>query len=539
MYDLASWLILALTSGVLALLLPFAFHRSWLLWAVRRRGEAHAPPNWSGPLPLVTIQLPVYNEANVVARLIDAACRVDYPRGQLEIQVLDDSSDETSHVAGERARFWRRRGIRISHLRRRDRQGFKAGALAWGLERADGEFVVVLDADFVAPRSLIRDLLPPFVDPGVGMVQARWDHLNEKEGWLTRAQALLLDGHFFFEQGGRFALGRFFNFNGTAGMWRRRCLTEAGGWEADTLTEDLDLSYRAQMKGWRFVYRGDVGVPAELPSTVGALEVQQKRWAQGGIQTARKLLPRLLRGPWSPAVKLEAAVHLCGHVAHPLTLALGLLIYPAALARRALDLEKLLALDLLVFAAATVPFAVFYAAAGRCRRRPWRSLVPSVAVTLALGVGLSAPVSRAVVRGLGSSRDPFVRTPKRGGRRRSGYAAGSGWPDAVSKLVLGALMVAATAAAAVQGFWGSIPFLLLFASGWLGLGVGGLRGARPAVSGRGGLRSTPLADGAYDVVQQETVHGHPDQEADRRGLWPDPGRLVGAESPVTEEGEAA
>jgi len=317
-----------LTAAVLALLLPFASHRTHLLWLARRpRPRVGA---WEGPLPVVTVQLPVYNERDVVERLIDAACGMDYPRDRLEVQVLDDSTDDTVAAAAARVEVWQSRGVRVSHLRRDVRTGFKAGALAFGAAQARGDLLLVLDADFVAPPGLVHDLLGPFQDQGVGMVQARWDHLNAEENRLTRAQALVLDGHFFFEQGGRYVGGRFFNFNGTAGMWRRSCLEDAGGWQADTLTEDLDLSYRAQMRGWRFVFLEDVGVPAEVPASVGALEVQQRRWAQGGIQTARKLLPALLRGPWPGRVKTEAAVHLLGHLAHPLTLALALLLFPSA-----------------------------------------------------------------------------------------------------------------------------------------------------------------------------------------------------------------
>ena len=244
------------------------------------------------------------------------------------------------------------------------------------------------------------------------MVQARWDHLNADESWLTEAQSFLLDGHFAFEQGGRYRGGRFFNFNGTAGMWRLSCLEEVGGWQSDTLTEDLDLSYRAQMSGWRFAYLDDVGVPAEIPSTVGALEVQQRRWAQGGVQTAKKVLPRLLRSRFRVAVKIEAAVHLLGHLAHPLTWALAILLFPSAVARRSLGLERFLGVDVLLFAAATIPFVIFYWKAAARRGRPVRGRLTGVLRTLALGIGLSVPVSRAVLRGLRSCRDPFIRTPE-------------------------------------------------------------------------------------------------------------------------------
>lgn len=491
-----AYVLVFLQALVLALLLPFSLHRATLLWLCHRRGRRGAPVAWEGELPFVTIQLPLYNELHVARRLLDAACRVDHPRERLEIQVLDDSTDGTTVVVAERVRYWRARGVRIEHVRREAREGYKAGALACGLRRARGEFIVVLDADFVAPRDLVRQLLSPFRDDRVGMVQARWDHLNAEESWLTRAQALLLDGHFMLEQEGRYLAGRFFNFNGTAGVWRRRCLEDAGGWHADTLTEDLDLSYRAQMRGWRFVFVSGYGVPGELPADVGALEVQQRRWSQGGVQTARKLLPALLRGPWPWPIKLEAVIHLCGHAAYPLTLLLGVLLYPAAAARRALGWEAspLWTLDLLIFAAATVPFGAFYFTAGRRRGLGWVALVPRVAAALATGIGLTAPVSRAVVRGLLGRRDPFLRTPKRGDdvrarARHSGYFRVSGAVDTALKLALGATLAIFAAAAVRTGLYGSLPFLFLFGSGYLLLGVGGLRCQTSAVPRRQGARA--------------------------------------------------
>ena len=461
--------VLVSAGATLALLVPFALHRTYLILSAGR--ERPEEERWGGALPRVTVQLPVYNEESVVERLIDAVAKLRYPSDLLEIQLLDDSNDGTSVRAEMRVDYWRERGLRIHHLSRESREGFKAGALARGLEEANGDFILILDADFVPPSNLIHRLLGPFMDPQVGMVQARWDHLNEGDSQLTRCQAQLLDAHFFFEQGGRWAAGRFMNFNGTAGMWRRSALDEAGGWSSDTLTEDLDVSYRAQMAGWRFVFRPLVGVPAELPTTVRDLELQQKRWAQGGIQTARKLLPRLLRGPWPLAVKREAVVHLLGHLAHPLTLLLGILIVPSALARRSLGLEGWLVLDLVVFAGATLSFLVFFSAAGRHRGYPWAHLIPTAAVTLALGIGLSATVSRAVVRGaIGKAKDPFQRTPKLGdGSAR--YVSPRVPADTLTKLALTFWMAACAVVAFQQGLWGSLPFVVLFGSGyaWLAL----------------------------------------------------------------------
>ncbi len=462
---------------VLALLLPFAGHRLSLLLLSRRRApstDAAAPGKGGGTSPArVTVQLPVFNEKHVVERLIDAACRLSHPRTHLQIQVLDDSTDETTALAVRRARAWRRRRVDVTVHHRAERTGYKAGALAAGLESATGEYVLILDADFVPGPDLLERLLPSMADPRVGMVQARWDHLNEDESWLTRAQALLLDGHFFLEQRGRYLGGRFFNFNGTAGLWRREALVDAGGWQSDTLTEDLDISYRAQMAGWRFVLRDDVGAPAELPNSPASLLVQQRRWSQGGVQTARKVLPRLLRAPFRPALKFEAFVHLCGHLAHPLTFALSLLIVPSALGRRALGMDGLWWLDLALFLAATAPFIVFYSAAARRRGRTAGGTARGVAGTLALGAGLSALLSRAVLRGLWRFRDPFERTPKTGGAGRSSYdASRGGFPGRGLALGAGVFMLVSGVVAVAGGQWGSLPFVGLFAAGYLSLGFG-------------------------------------------------------------------
>ena len=522
MPELLAHAIIGLSLAVLALLLPFAVHRTYLLVLSGRPGPER-PRRWTGPWPQVTVQLPLYNEAAVARRVIDAACALDYPARALEIQVLDDSTDETVELVARRVAWWRARGVNVGHIRRRKRAGFKAGALAAGVRRAHGEFLLVLDSDFVPEPDLIKNLLPPFQLPRVGMVQARWDHLNEDANWLTRAQSLLLDGHFFVEHGGRYRGGLFFNFNGTAGMWRRACLEDAGGWQADTLTEDLDISYRAQMRGWRFVFREDIGVPAELPDQTGAFEIQQRRWSQGGIQTARKLLPELLRGPWPLAVKKEAVIHLCGHLAYPLTLLLGLLIYPSALARRAIGGDEFLFIDLVVFLLATIPFVIYYAAAGRKRNRPWRRLLPSVAVTLATGVGLTAPATRAVLRGLAGRKDGFARTPKKGTGEGPRQPPGSQVPDTVFKLAMATTMSFFVGAAIRAELYASIPFLMLFALGYWSLGVGGLR----------------LLAAGPRVPQEQSVEGKPEKEAGPQGPRPRPGRQVRAQSPVGDECEAA
>jgi len=461
-----AWVILAVAGICLAVLVVLGIHRTRLVLLSRRAGP-NEPSVWMGPLPTVTVQLPIYNEAEVVERLLRAVGELDYPQALLEIQVLDDSTDETRERAAREVRRLQDRGFDAEHLVRSERTGYKAGALHHGMARARGEFILILDADFVPGPGLIGDLLPPFADAGVGMVQARWDHLNEEAGLLTRCQALLLDAHFSFEQGGRYSGGLFMSFNGTAGMWRRRALEEAGGWSWDTLTEDLDVSYRSQMQGWRFVFRPHVGVPAELPGAVRALEVQQKRWAQGGIQAGRKVLPALLRGPWPLRIRAEGVAHLMGHVAYPFTLLLGVLLLPAAVARSSLGLERFLILDLVAFSGASLSFLAIYVAAGRTRKRPFRLLIPRAAATMALGVGLTASVSRAVWRGFrGGGRDAFVRTPKRG-QGPGRYGSQSSGADLSMKAALAAWMGLSVVLAVLWGYWGSLPFLLLFASGYI------------------------------------------------------------------------
>lgn len=520
-------LVLGATASVFAFLIPFASHRTHLLFLSRRTREEFRTPWPESELPTVTVQLPIYNERAVAARVVDAACSLDYPAELLEIQVLDDSDDVTSWILEERIAEWRARGVDLRHVRRDSRTGFKAGALAHGTQLAEGEFLLVLDADFVPAPDLVRELLPPMQDSGVGMVQAAWGHLNRDASWLTEAQSFLLDGHFLYEQGGRYRGDRFFNFNGTAGLWRRSCIEEAGGWRFDTLTEDLDLSYRAQMAGWRFAYLDDVVVPAEIPDTVAALEVQQRRWAQGGVQTGRKVLPALLRGPYPIRVKLEGVIHLLGHLAHPLTWTLAFLLFPSAVARRVLGLDHLLGVDLLLFTLATVPFVVFYWMAGEERGRPRKGRLRGVLRTLSLGIGLSVPVTRAVLRGLRATDDPFERTPKQGTSRARSYRALALPTDTVCKLLMATLMLGYLSAAVLGGYWGQLPFILLFLSGYLALGVPALRSHLAPV------------ETSESLERQKGEEGKPEGRTSHRWLNPLAGLLVAPEPEVTDECEAA
>src|SRR5450759_2489079 len=335
----AETLTLAAYFFVLIVLAIYGWHRYYLVYLyMSNRDKEPKPGPPLDPLPVVTIQLPLYNEMYVADRLIEAVCAIDYPRELFEIQVLDDSIDETRTIAELAVRRYAAQGIDIKYLHRDDRTGYKAGALAAGLTVARGEFVGIFDADFIPSSDFLTRLIPHFRDPKVGMVQARWGHINQDYSLLTKIQAILLDGHFVLEHGGRNRAGRFFNFNGTAGVWRRAAIIDAGGWQHDTLTEDLDLSYRAQLRGWKFVFVPTRIAPAEVPVEMNAFKSQQHRWAKGSVQTCRKLLPRILRSDLPFSVKTEAFFHLTANFNYPLMCILSILMFPSMVIRYNLSL---------------------------------------------------------------------------------------------------------------------------------------------------------------------------------------------------------
>jgi cellulose synthase/poly-beta-1,6-N-acetylglucosamine synthase-like glycosyltransferase len=329
----------------------------------------------------------------------------------LEIQILDDSTDETRHVAAAVAERYRRLGYDVVHIARGHRDGFKAGALQAGLERARGELLLIFDADFVPGPDLLRACLPHFSDPSVGMVQARWEHLNRDFSLLTRVQSIFLDGHFVIEHTARNRSGRFFNFNGTAGIWRRRCLLEAGGWQADTLTEDLDASYRAQLAGWRFVYLKDVVVPAELPVDINGFKSQQHRWTKGAIQTGRKLLPVVFRSAFPWRVKAEAFFHLTSNLSYVLVVLLALLLFPAIVIREQIGWQKLAILDFPLFFGATLSFIAFYVSSQTEIGRSGKRALKYMPVLMSIGLGLSLNNVHAVLEALVGRSTEFTRTP--------------------------------------------------------------------------------------------------------------------------------
>src|SRR6266446_495278 len=347
-----------LALGILAI---YSVHRLYLVRLRRTLDGPRPTPLPPEAWPSVTVQLPLFNEPNVAARLINAVASIDYP-GRLDIQVLDDSTDRTSAVAATGMAAWQARGVAISHIQRGSREGYKAGALAYGMARSDSQFFAVFDADFVPPSDVLTKMVPHFgmASDRVGMVQARWAHLNREHSLLTRAQAIYLDAHFAVESAARNLSGRFFNFNGTAGIWRREAIDDAGGWSASTLTEDLDLSYRAQLAGWKFVFLPDVEVPAELPAALSGFQEQQHRWAKGSIQTALKVLPRIVRSDLPLRVKSEAFFHLTNNTAYLLSLVVALLMVPAIVIRQRLGITWTLLVDLVLFAASTGSVMLFY-----------------------------------------------------------------------------------------------------------------------------------------------------------------------------------
>ncbi|HWW23157.1 MAG TPA: cellulose synthase family protein [Edaphobacter sp.] len=409
---------------VMLILAFYGVHRYQLVWLYYKNKKSAA--KWDEPparfavdeLPFVTIQLPIFNEQFVIDRLIDACCRLNYPRDRFEIQVLDDSTDETTMVAQQIVHryatgFAGMDPQPIVYLHRTNRHGYKAGALDKGLDVAKGEFVAIFDADFVPPREWVMQVIHHFAEPEIGMVQTRWTHLNRDYSFLTQVEAILLDGHFVLEHGGRSRAGVFFNFNGTAGMWRRRVIGEAGGWQHDTLTEDTDLSYRSQLIGWKFKYLQDVECPAELPIEMTAFKTQQARWAKGLIQTGKKILPRVMKSdmPWH--TKLEAWYHLTANISYPLMIVLSVLLMPAMIIRSWQGLLQMLLIDLPLFMASTMSVSSFYLVSQKeLFPNKWARTFLYLPFLMALGVGLTITNTKAVMEALFGVQSAFARTPK-------------------------------------------------------------------------------------------------------------------------------
>jgi cellulose synthase/poly-beta-1,6-N-acetylglucosamine synthase-like glycosyltransferase len=473
-------LFLAIYFGVLAVLSVYGSHRYRMAFLYYRHKFKLPTPNGTLPqTPRVTIQLPVFNELYVVERLIDSVCKIDYPHGLLEVQVLDDSTDETCGIARACVERWKNKGVDIVYLHRTNRYGFKAGALEAGLKVAKGEFVAVFDADFVPSPDFLKRTVPFFADSKVGMVQVRWGHLNREYSILTQAQSIFLDGHFMIEHTARNRSGCFFNFNGTAGIWRCNTITDAGGWQHDTLTEDLDLSYRAQLKGWQFVFLPEVISPAEVPVDMNAFKSQQHRWAKGSIQTARKLLPSILRSNLPFKVKQEAFFHLTNNIAYLLMVLLSVLMPLSMVVRFEHGLYGTLFLDLPFCIAATLSVTFFYIATQRELGRGWWDRIKYLPFLMSLGLGMAINNSKAVVEALFKQESGFTRTPKTGAegklkmKVKKSYRGKASWVPYV-ELAFGAYFTWAVWFAWDNSVFTSLPFLVLFQLGFLYVGVSSL-----------------------------------------------------------------
>lgn len=362
--------------------------------------------------PLVTIQLPLYNEKYVICRLIDAVIRIEYPKDKLEIQVLDDSTDETVDIAKEHIQKYVDQGYDIKHVHRTNRKGFKAGALKEGLKTAKGEFVAIFDADFIPRKKFLKRTLPYFQkDEKLGLVQTRWEHLNRDYSLITKTEAIALDGHFVIEQAVRNRAGFFINFNGTGGVWRKECIFDAGNWQADTLTEDLDLSYRAQMKGWKFKYLVNFTSPAELPSEINSLKSQQFRWTKGAIETAKKIYPKVLRSKLPVKMKIQSFIHLCSNLAYPFILIAGILNLPVLLIKEGGQYDDVFKF-MSIFIFAFISSFIFYLYSQKDVYADWQKRVIYFPVFLSGSMGLSVNNTIAVIEGLINKKSEFVRTPK-------------------------------------------------------------------------------------------------------------------------------
>lgn len=473
----AETLTLAAYFFVLIILAVYGWHRYYLVYLyMRHRDRQPKEGKPLSPLPPVTVQLPLFNEMYVADRLIDAVARLEYPRQLLEIQVLDDSTDETRKIAEQAVQRWAAEGLDIKYLHRTDRTGFKAGALEAGLKVATGEFVAIFDADFLPKSDFLMRLLPHFADPTVGMVQARWGHINQDYSLLTKIQSILLDGHFILEHGGRNRAGCFFNFNGTAGIWRRTVIADAGGWQHDTLTEDLDLSYRAQLRGWRFVFVPDVIAPAEVPVEMNAFKSQQHRWAKGSIQTCRKLLPAILASDQPIGVKAEAFFHLTANFNYPLMCVLSVLMFPSMVIRYNMGWYEMLLIDVPLFLAATFSVCNFYMVCQREIHKDWKTRLKYLPFLMSIGIGLCINNTRAVLEALFNKQSDFARTPKYRIEGDADEWVGKKYRQSVAvqpiiELALGLYFTATVFYALANGIYGTLPFLVLFQIGFLYTGL--------------------------------------------------------------------
>jgi cellulose synthase/poly-beta-1,6-N-acetylglucosamine synthase-like glycosyltransferase len=462
---------------ILVILSVYGTHRYEMIRAYMKAKKARRmnpePAQFFEQLPRVTVQLPMFNERFVVERLIEETVKIDYPRELLQIQVLDDSTDETHAYAERLVNEYRALGHPIEYHHRTNRHGFKAGALQEGLKTATGEFVAVFDADFIPPRDFLRRTIHHFADPKVGVVQTRWGYLNRNYNVLTEVESMLLDGHFVLEHTARFGSGLFFNFNGTAGILRVSMIGDAGGWQHDTLTEDTDLSYRAQLNGWKFVYLPAVECLSELPVDMYGFQVQQSRWAKGLMQVAKKLLPRILKSdlPWR--VKLEAFLHLTPNISYPLMLLTSALMLPVMIVRFYMGVWQMVAIDLPLIIASFWSISAFYLVAQReLFPRDWKRAIALMPALMAGGIALTIINTKAVIEAVFGVETAFARTPKYaiGSSAKvkindTKYKRKSGWLP-YAELAVGAYFCYMVAFAIETYNFFAIPFLILFVGGY-------------------------------------------------------------------------
>ncbi len=489
MLSIAGSIFNALYLLVLVVLTVYGLHRYWEVilyyWTGRKEHLAPPAPREFPDLPPVTIQLPMFNERYVATRVIEAAARMDYPRHLLQIQVLDDSTDDSAEIARSTCQRLRETGQDIQYIHRNNRFGYKAGALENGLATAKGEFIAIFDADFIPPSDMLRGVIHHFTDPAIGCVQTRWEHINRRHSLLTCCQAIFLDGHFVIEHAARNRSGRFINFNGTGGVWRKSAIVSSGGWQHDTLTEDLDLSYRAQLCGWHLVFLPKMICPAELPPEIVAFKRQQHRWTKGSVQTAVKLLPSLLKKPLPLRVKVEAFLHLCSGVVYPMAVLLSLLLFPTFFlggpgilfpASPVLRGTLLTMFIILTFSAGT-----FYMVAQRELGESWIRAIVRMPMLMAVAMGISLTNSLAVLEALFRHESEFTRTPKYGIQcdtpsnawksRAAGFRQKINWLP-FAEIGLGLyLLLCAIAAVVLQRAEMCVPFLLIFMCGYLYVGI--------------------------------------------------------------------
>ncbi|HMF74782.1 MAG TPA: glycosyltransferase [Bryobacteraceae bacterium] len=468
------WCLLVPYFGILAVLSVYGLHRYETIRRYRkfRKNLPKAAPSTFEQLPKVTIQLPLYNERYVVERLLDEVSRIDYPRELLQIQVLDDSTDETHPYTERLCNEYAAAGVPIEYHHRTNRHGYKAGALQEGMETATGEFIAIFDADFLLPSDFINRTIHFFTDPGVGVVQTRWSYLNKEFSILTQVEAMLLDGHFVLEHGARCGSGLFFNFNGTAGILRRKMIDDAGGWQHETLTEDSDLSYRAQLNGWRFVYLPSLDCPSELPAETYSFQVQQARWAKGLTQVAIKLLPRILKSGLPFQVKAEAFMHLTPNISYPLMIVVSMLMLPVMIVRFYMGMFQMVLIDFPLIVASFWSISAFYLYAQReLYPKVWWKSIAFLPMLMAAGVALTLSNTKGVIEALLGIQSSFARTAKYAmGAKKvklqpTAYKRRSGWLP-YAELAFGTYFVYMVDFAIETMNYLAIPFLLLFVCGY-------------------------------------------------------------------------